>query len=385
MKPLAIVGANVRRLLRTPYNLVVIGLGPLALIFLLGSAFGSGATTHVEVIAPHTRYAEHLLRTLSHQQALSVQRAGSEHDLHQAIEYGDVEAGVIVPANYDRILLAGRRIQIHYYAQHGINGQQVSQIVQSAVTEESNEVVAANLLKRERGMPFNAGFARVQRTVARLPKVTVRTVEPNGKRFPKSLPRFTAGAASQLFLFVFIISLVNSAALIETRRLGIARRMLVSPTTVRTVIFGEALGRFVLAAIQAVLIVVVSQLLFGVAWGDGPAVAAVTVTFCFAAAGFAMLLGSILATEQQALAVALLVGTALAAIGGSMVPLIFFPPIMRDLSHIAPHAWGNEAMIKLLKEGDGLVDVLPQVGALIAFAVATFSLAVWRLRHELTH
>lgn len=385
MKPLVIVGANVRRLLRTPYNLFIIGLGPLAMIFLLGSAFGSGATTHVDVIAPHTEYADHLVQTLGHQKGLSVQRVGSERALHEAIEYGDVEAGVVTPSNYDRLLVAGKHIQVRYYSQPGINGQQVSQIVQSGITEESNEIVAANLLERVRGMTFNAGFARVEHVTARLPKVTVRTVEPNGKRFPKALTRFTAGAASQLFLFVFIISLMNAAALIETRRLGIARRMLVSPTTVRSVIFGEALGRFVLAAIQAVLIVLLSRLLFGVEWGDGLAVGAVTVAFCLAAAGFAMLLGSVLATEQQALAVALLLGAGLGAIGGSMVPLIFFPPIMRALSHIAPHAWGNEALIKLLKDGDGIAAVLPQIGALIGFAVATFSLAIWRLRYELTH
>jgi ABC-2 type transport system permease protein len=385
VKPLVIVGANVRRLLRTPYNLLVIGLAPLTMIFLLGSAFGSGATTHVDVIAPHTNYADHLLQALSQQQGLTVQRAASRRALDEAVEYGDVEAGVVVPSNYDRLLLSGKSIQIRYYAQHGINGQQVSQIVQSGVTEESNEVVAANLLKRERGMTFNAGFARVQRVTARLPKVSVRTVEPNGKRFPKALERFSSGASSQLFLFVFLISLMNSAALIETRRLGIARRILVSPTTVRSVILGEALGRFVLAAIQAALIVFLSWSLFGVEWGNGLAVAAVTTAFCLVAAGFAMLLGSTLATEQQALAAALLLGTGLAALGGSMVPLIFFPPLLRDLAHIAPHAWGNEALIKLLKEGGGLGDVLPQVGALLGFAALTFSLAVWRLRCELTH
>ncbi len=385
MKPFVIVGANVRRLLRTPHNLFIIGLGPLAMIFLLGSAFGGGATTHVDVIAPHTQYAEQLLRTVGSQQGLTVQRVGSEQALRSAIEYGDVEAGIVVPAGYDRLLLSRKNIPIRYYSQQGINGRQVSQIVQSGVTEESNEVVAANLIKRERGLNFHAAFERVQHVTGTLPKVTVNTVEPSGKRFPKTLQRFTAGASSQLLLFVFIISLLNSAALIETRRLGIARRMLATPTTVRSVIFGEALGRFALAAIQAVLIVGLSWLLFGVEWGNGPAVAAVAISFCLVAAGFAMLLGSLLSTEQQALAVALLLGAGLGALGGSMVPLIFFPPVMLDLAHITPHAWGNEALLALVKEGAGLVDVLPQVGALLGFAAIAFSLAIWRLRHELTH
>ena len=171
MKPLVIVAANVRRLLRTPHNLFIVGLGPLAMIFLLGSAFGGGATTHVDVMAPHTKYADQLLKTIGEQQGLTVQRVSSERALRNAVEYGDVEAGVVAPANYDRLLLSGKHIQIRYYSQHGINGQQVSQIVQSGVTEESNEVVASNLLKRERGLTFGAAFARVQGVTARLPKV----------------------------------------------------------------------------------------------------------------------------------------------------------------------------------------------------------------------
>ena len=103
------------------------------------------------------------------------------------------------------------------------------------------------------------------------------------------------------------------------------------------------------------------------------------------AAGFAMLIGATLATEQQALAAAILFGLSFAAMGGSMVPLLFFPPLISALAHITPHAWANEALTALQREGNGLINVLPDVGALACFALLTFSLAVWRLHHDLTH
>ena len=385
MKSLAILTANTRRLLRTPRNLFLSAFGPLLLIFLLGSAFGSSATTHVEVLAPHTWYAEQLLRAISHQQGLTIRRVQSERALRSAVEFGDTEAGVVVPADYDRLLPSGRTIELRYYAQRGPAGQQVSQIVQSGIAEERSRLVAANLLQREHGLTFDAGLNHAQTVAKKLPLVVVRTIEPNGKPFPRALPRFTIGAANELLLFIFITSLTSAAALVETRRLGVARRMLATPTTVRSVIFGEALGRLALACAQALLIVFLSWLLFGVEWGNGPAVAAVTIAFCIVSAGFAMLIGSILETEQQALAAAVLLGLGLAALGGSMVPLMFFTPLMLDIAHIAPHAWGNEALTTLVRNGGGLTNVLPQIGALAAFAVVTFSLAIWRLRHELTH
>jgi ABC-2 type transport system permease protein len=385
MKSLAILDANVRRLLRTPRNLVVLVFGPLALIFLLGSAFGGGATTHVDVLAPHTKFANQLVGTIGHQPGVTALRVESAQALRSAVEYGDAEAGIVVPANYDQTLQSGKTVHLRYYAQQGVNGKQISEIVQSGMAEESNEVTAADLLKRERGMSFPAAFNRALTVAARLPAVAVRTIEPSGKPFPKVLQRFTAGAASQLLLFIFLVSLSNSAALVETRRLGISRRMLASPTTVPTVIFGEALGRIVLAGVQALLIVLLSWLLFGVEWGNGPAVAAVTVVFCLVAAGFAMLLGATVNTEQQALACSILLGVSLGGLGGSMVPLLFFSPIMLDIAHITPHAWGNEALVTLVKNGGDLTDILPDLAALMGFAVVTFSLAVWRMHRELTH
>jgi ABC-2 type transport system permease protein len=385
VKSLAIVSANLRRLSRNPRNIVVGGLGPLLLIFLLGSAFGSAVTTRVAVLAPNTWYANQLLHALTNQQGLAVRHMDSERALRSSIEYGETEAGVVVPANYSQLLRSGQQIHIRYYAQHGANGQQVSQIVQAGIAEESNEVIAARLLKRERGMTFDAGFAHALAYTPKLPPLAVRTIEPNGSRYPKALTRFTIGAANELILFIFVTALTSSAALVETRRLGVSRRMIASPTSVRSVILGEAMVRFVVACIQALLIISFSWLLFGVEWGNGLAVAVVTVAFCLVAAGFAMLIGATLATEQQALAAAILFGLSFAAMGGSMVPLLFFPPLISALAHITPHAWANEALTALQREGNGLTNVLPELGALACFALLTFSLAVWRLHHDLTH
>ena len=162
MKSLAILSANVRRLSRTPHNLLIIVFGPLVLIFLLGSAFGSSATTHVDVVAPQTKFADQLLGTIAHQQGVTVQRVGSVQTARSAIEYGEAEAGVVLPSDYDRALSSGATVHVRYFAQRGLNGRQVSQIVQSGMAEESNEITAADLLKRERGMSFDAAFARAR-------------------------------------------------------------------------------------------------------------------------------------------------------------------------------------------------------------------------------
>ena len=180
--------------------------------------------------------------------------------------------------------------------------------------------------------------------------------------------------------YAVFIAATAAAFVIETRRLGIARRILSTPTSPRTLIAGQLLGRLAIALLQALIIVLGSLLLFGVNWGDPLGSAAVILAFSLVSTGAAMLLGTLFATEQQAGPVALLLGLGLAALGGSMAPLEIFPSTARTVAHITPHAWANDAFSKLLSHGGDLASVVPDIAVLLAFAVALTALAGWRLR-----
>ena len=186
-----------------------------------------------------------------------------------------------------------------------------------------------------------------------------------------------------LLLFVFLNSLSGASWVLETRRLGIARRILSTPTSVRTLVLGQLLGRFAIAIVQALIIVLGSLLFFGVSWGNPLGTAAVIFAFSLVGTGAAVLLGSLFSSEEQVRPVALLLGLGLAALGGSMAPLEVFPSTARTIAHITPHAWANEAFSKLLKHGGDLVTVLPQVAVLLGFAALATAAAIWQFRRSL--
>jgi len=58
-------------------------------------------------------------------------------------------------------------------------------------------------------------------------------------------------------------------------------------------------------------------------------------------------------------------------------------PTMRDVAHATPHAWANDAFAELLRHDGRLLDVLPQLGVLLAFAIGLLAAATWRLRRAL--
>jgi ABC-2 type transport system permease protein len=68
----------------------------------------------------------------------------------------------------------------------------------------------------------------------------------------------------------------------------------------------------------------------------------------------------------------------MAALGGVMVPRFVMPAFMQTLGLITPHAWALTAYQDILVRGYGVAEILPELGALMAFAVAFFGVALWR-------
>jgi len=236
----------------------------------------------------------------------------------------------------------------------------------------------------ERSAPsFDAGLAEATLISPSVPPVTVTQTTTGTALFSRTLGQFDEGAWTELLLFLFLISLTGAVALIETRGLGLSRRMLATPTSPGTVIAGETLGRVLISVIQAAVIILGSALLFGVSWGQPAGVAAVVILFALVGAGAGILVGTLFRNEQQATGISLLLGLGLGALGGCMVPLEVFSPTMRHVAHITPQAWGNDAFAKLVGHGASITGILPQLGVLAAYAVALLALATWRLRRVL--
>ena len=384
MKAFAIAATDLRRLFRFRLNVFFLFVLPMLIILLLGSAFGGSDRARIGVVGgAEGSLARSLAASVDAEPSVRLERFSSERSLQSAVARGRVEAGLVIPAGYDTAARGGRPVQLRYFARPDSVAQQLRATIESSVAAQSGLLGAARLLQQERATPPAAALARAKAAAATVPAVGVRLTAPDGKPYPESRGRYSDGASTQLLLFIFLTSLTGSARLIETRRLGVARRMLSTPTSVATILAGQTLGRLAVALLQALLIVVGSALFFGVRWGDPAATAAVVLAFCLVGAGAGMLIGSVFSNEEQAGPVAILLGLGLAALGGSMVPLEVFPPTVRSLAHLTPHAWGNDAFSTLLKHGGGLGAVLDDIGVLLAFAAVLIALGNWRLRRAL--
>jgi ABC-2 type transport system permease protein len=385
MKALWIAVANLRRMFRVRTNFFFVFVFPMVLILVLGATFGGASTPRLGVVTqgsgPLTTALVRQLERTPHLRVVPVSDPGT---LLTQVERGNLEAGLVIPAGYDPGIRAGRGVTLRYMARPDQSSQQLGETVRGAVAQQAALLGAARFAVTEHSAAsFGSGLAAAGRVSPSVPPVSVSQTTAGTALFPSTLGQFDEGAWTELLLFLFLIALTGAVALIETRRLGVSRRMLATPTSPATVIVGETLGRLLISVVQAAVIIFGSALLFGVNWGQPLGVAAVVILFALVGAGAGIFLGTLFRNEQQAVGISLLLGLGLGALGGCMVPLEVFSPTMRRVAHITPQAWGNDAFSRLVGHGDSIAGILPQLGVLAAYAGVLLALAAWRLRRVL--
>ncbi|MGA7097335.1 MAG: ABC transporter permease [Acidimicrobiia bacterium] len=385
MKVLAIAWSNVRRMLRERSNIFFVFIFPVALILLIGAQFGGDFNPPVGIhLADSDPLAMQVATEIEAEDSLDVRRFPTKEALTTAVERGNVQAGVLIPSGMTTTAEAGGASEIGYVARPDGSGQQLAAVVDAAIARVMTPVGAAQFAVSKTGAEFGDALdvARSSRDLA--PGLDVEQTAVGEALFPSTLGRFDLGAAQQLVLFTFLTALAGSAALIRSRQLGITRRMLSTPTSTRTVVMGEGAGRWAVAMVQGLYIVFFTFLAFRVNWGDPIGTMAILIFFAAAGAGAGMLMGSTFNNDQQASGVGIVLSIGLAALGGCMLPIELFPPTLKTIAHITPHAWALDGFAELVRRGGTILDILPELGILALYALVLLLLAAWRLRSVIT-
>ena len=388
MKALAIATANAKRFLRERSNVFFVFVFPLLLVLLIGVAFGGSLDARVGVYVegdegPNT---ETLLAEIEAVDDLTTEHFNTRDELTDAVQRGAVQGGLVVPADYEASVPGNGEITLQFVARPDSTSQLLGQSVQGAVAVEAIPIRAARFTATETDTSFEQALATARSIADSEIGVTVsaRTVGESVFEDFENLGTFDLGAHQELVLFVFVTSMAGSAALIQTRKYGVSRRMVSTPTSIGTIVAGETVGRFGVAITQGIYIMLGTLVVFGVSWGDPLGAVAILVMFSLVGASVGILFGALFENDQQAGGLGVLIGLGLAAIGGAMVPIEIFPDTMATIAKATPHAWAIDGFSELVRRDGTIVDILPNLAVLGAFAGVILILGGWRLRRVLT-
>ena len=350
-KAWVIAGSGARQAGRDPRLLFFAIAMPLLIIVLVGGLFGSAATrVPLGVVQEdHGPMATDLVAGLRAAPDVKVKTYGDLAALRREVRRARMTAGLVIPSAYS----ADRRLTLVTQ-----RGRFETAVLRDAVEEISGRD----------GAVVRGG-----------PGVQVTTIGSPG-RSTRAPSAFAYTSASNLVLFTFVNTLAVGGFLAATRRQGLVRRMLSTPTSPATIAVGEAGARYLVALVQAVALLAIGALIFGVRWGDPVALAVVVLLFVTVSTSAGLLFGTILPNEEQAIPIAVPIGIALAMLGGCMWSLEDVGTAMRTVGHLTPHAWAMDAIVVLLYGGSGVGAVLRPVLALAAFALVLLTLAAVNLR-----
>jgi ABC-2 type transport system permease protein len=193
---------------------------------------------------------------------------------------------------------------------------------------------------------------------------------------PAAMSPFSYVAPADLVLFLGITVLLLASGVVETRRLGLMRRLAAAPVRRRTIVAALIATSLCVAAAQSVGLLAVGRFIFGVHWGNPAGVILVLATLSLAYSGAAALVSLRSRSEEQAIALAVVLGIVCGLLGGCMYPLDVVGPAVRAVGHVVPQAWAMDAFVKLIYNHGSLASVLPEIGVLALFAAALGALAV---------
>ena len=370
---------------------------PIVFTFLLAGGTPSGNEDNrirlLVVDEANTAISQQILTELENSTAVRSEVVAREEAQSQ-FDQRRASAVFIIPAGIDGASLQNASAEVELLQQpNNLNATIAERAVSTAIRRVSSAISAAQnaVSAREAKQPFvdevekQAYFEsslELAQSIQEDAPERVQIVEGSTPDQIEYDPRANS-SAGQMITWVFIPLFGISALFAYERQQGTLRRLLTTPSRKATFLLGTIFGQVLMALVQMLLLVGFGVLVMKLNWAREPlALFVLLLSAALAAAAFGTTMGTFIKTEGQASGLSIMFGMVFALMGGCWYPLELFPPAIQNAVKILPTTWAMQGMLDLGVRGGGLVDILPEAGVLLGFAVIFFSVGVWRFRFE---
>jgi ABC-2 type transport system permease protein len=362
---------------------------------------------------PYGAQVEEVLRSIK---PLRMLRSRSVDHADEKVASGEAPAAIIIPADFSARIDANQpaRIQLIKDPAQQAEAQAVAGILKEvlaelsvraeieygirAVFDKTGALQGADpeAVRAAQAQTMGVIWTAVQE-IRQNPAIAVqredltseeRVLTVSGVVFSVWMPLFST-------MFAFFLVGFMAESILKEKEAGSFRRLLAAPIHRSTVIAGKMLAFIGVVFLQMLVLFGIGSAFFQMPLGDSPlGLLALTLALALAATSLGMLVGSLARTSKQAGNIGMLLGfvlyfasgylNATINISGSVADVSFFHSegFRFYLSQLTPHAHAINGYLKLMLEGAGLVDILPNILALLVFSVIFLLLAMWRFKFD---
>jgi ABC-2 type transport system permease protein len=184
-----------------------------------------------------------------------------------------------------------------------------------------------------------------------------------------------------LVMFVFFAAAIMAESIVRERKNHTLERLLASSVKRESILGGIFTGAVVRGLIQIVIFWGIGILVFRVDLGFSPgAVILLSILMVIMSSAFSLMLATLARTQRSASSLAVITSLVLAPLGGCWWPLFLYPQWLQNIARVTPHAWATTGFNKIMVFGAGFSAAVPNMLALLVFAVIFGTIAAWRFR-----
>jgi len=351
---------EVRATLRDPFTLTILIAVPLAALL----AFSYVISTEVKNLrlgvhdASGSAASRRLVAELGAGGSFSVRPYATRGALEAALVGGEIGVAVILPPDFDRGLreapYGGRRpeVQVLYDAAETLLAGNAEAFLTGLVT-----AAGAGISSRALGAAPAAAGGPPQLAV-----VTRALFNPrlDGKPF------MVAGVFG--FVLSFLTVLITAVSIVNERIGGTFEQLQLTPATNLEILLGKLLPLGAVFALDVVLMMLVAGFVLGV-WplGNAALFVAISSFYVLTSLALGLILSATSATAAEAVQKTVLTSIPLVQLSGFAFPIRNMPKPVQWIAEVFPATHYIRVSRAIYLRGEGLLELLPEIGALFLF------------------
>jgi ABC-2 type transport system permease protein len=335
---------------------------------------------------------------------LNIDRLATEEEADELIGEGERLAAIVIPADFSERVESYERTTVDVIVDpiQGEWGSQVTGLANFAVAPPTvyGEVqYAIRSLIDESGILDEADPAMRQafeaQTVGAImtqlqemesdPLITIEVPEEAVEEESGAFNVFAIVIPSFTVMFAFFLMGTIAQSLHTEKDHGTFRRLLAAPLDRGVIIGGTMLAFMGIVFMQVVFLFGIAAVAYGMPLGNSIiGLLLITLALSLTATSLGLLLGSATKSGKQAGAIGMVMGFVLAGLGGAIMQFRIYEAegFLGFVGKLTPHAHAIEGYSRLIQDGLGVVDILPQFLILLGFALVFYLAAMRLLKFE---
>lgn len=360
----AIIYKEILQVRRDPSTRIVF-LIPVIQLIIFGFAIDMDIQHIRTVIYDMDRGAEsrRLAERLENTQSFDIiEHVDSVERVRRAIVSGHAKIGFIIPPDYGANLLNGQQARVQ------------------VLIDGSDSVVATNAMQTSRAIALTQSMEKAGMTEFE-PPIDIR---PRVLFNPDLLSaRFYVPGLIAIILQI-ITTLLTAFAIVRERERGTMEQLIATPVSKNALIMGKLLPYFAIGLIQAILVLLLMRIIFGVSVeGDLFLLLALSCLFLLPALALGILISTVAANQGQAMQLSILIILPSVLLSGFAFPRETMPLPIYGISFLIPATYYVQILRGIILRGAGLWALWPQTLALLGFAVVLIALSSMRFKKRI--